>query len=120
MKKYLAIIEGRGIKKYNLSKINAPMTIVRKHLYRTDEHLFHLDKGGEVAIEFVELESTQVFGDGKTYVDPDETIAILDTAPNLKKKVAVWNRLTDGGGMPFIYVALGIIMMVYVVGMMLT
>lgn len=42
MRKYVAIIEGRGIKKYNLSKVTLPMTTIRSHLYRTDEKLFHL------------------------------------------------------------------------------
>lgn len=114
MRKYLAIIEGRGIKKYNLSKITLPMTTIRSHLYRTDERLFHLDKGSDQAIEFVELENTQVYGDGE-YLNPDETIAVLDTAPSLNKKVANWSSLTNGGGMNFIYMALGVIMVIYVV-----
>lgn len=115
MKKCVAIIEGRGIKKYNMSKIALPMTIIRNHLYRTDEELFHLEKGGDQAIEFVELENTQVFGSGRDYLDPDETIAILDTAPDLKGKVANWSKLTNGGGMGFIYYVLGIIMVIYVI-----
>ena len=120
MRKYLAIIEGRSIKKYNLSKIISPMTVVRKHLYRTDEQLFHLEKGGGDAIEFVDLESTQAYGDGMTYSDPDETIAVLDTAPNLKGKVAVWNKLTDGGGMQIMYIAFALIAVIFVIGKMLS
>lgn len=113
MRKYVAIIEGRSIKKYNLSKITLPMTVIRNHLYRTDERFFHLEKGGDQSIEFVDLENTQIYGVPE-YINPDETIAVLDTAPNLKGKVAIWNRLFDGGGMNFIYVALGVIMVIYV------
>lgn len=55
-----------------------------------------------------------MFGNGE-YLNPDETIAILDTAPSLTKKVANWSSLTHGGGMNFIYIALGVIMVIYVV-----
>lgn len=119
MKKYIAIKEGRTIKKYNLSKIATPMVMIRDHLYTLHEFEFHLDKGCGDAIKFTDLESTQYYGDAERYINPDETIAVLDTAPNLKQKVKVWNRLTDGGGMTVIYAALGIIMVIYVIGMML-
>lgn len=120
MKKYIAIVEGRSIKLYNLSKITSPMVVIRNHLHRVDEHLFYLEKGSNRAIVFTELESTQVYSDGNTYVDPDEAIAIFDTAPDLKKKVAVWNRVMDGGGMPFVYICLGFIMVAYFLWGMLT
>lgn len=117
MRKYLAIIEGRSIKKYNMDRISLPLTIIRSHLYRTEERLFHLERGGDQAIEFVELENTQVLGSGEpgSYLNPDDVIAVLDTAPSMKGKVANWNSLINGGGMNFIYFILGIIMAVYVI-----
>lgn len=114
MRKYLAIMEGRTIKRYNMDRITLPLTAVRQHLYRTDDHLFHKERGSNVSIEFVELENTQTWGDGQ-YLDPDETIAILDTAPSVKAKVATWSKLTNGGGMNFVYLALGVIMIIYTV-----
>lgn len=114
MRKYLGIMEGRTIKRYNMDRITLPLTAVRQHLYRTDEFCFHKERGSNISIEFVQLENTQVWGDGQ-YLDPDETIAILDTAPSVKAKVANWSKLTNGGGMNFIYLALGVIMIIYTV-----
>jgi len=115
MRKYIAIIEGRRIKKFNLSKITLPLTVIRQHLYPTNDRFFHLEKGGDQAIEFTELENPEVYGSGE-FENPDEIIAVLDTAPSMKGKVAVWNRLIDGAtGMDFIYYALGIIMVIYVI-----
>lgn len=118
MRKYVAIRDGRSIKKYNISKITNPMTIIRNHLYRLDEQMFHLDRGSGDAIMFTDLDSTQFYGDGKVYIDPNETMAILDTAPDgAKKEVKRWNNLTDGGGMTYIYMAVGLVIVLSAIGL---
>ena len=116
MKKYIAIKDGRSIKKYNLSKVIAPMTTIGGHLYRLDSVMFHTDKGSGDAIQFTDLESTQFYGDGNVYIDPNDTMAMLDTVPNGTKKVYRWNKLTAGNGMVYVYMAVAVIMVLSFIG----
>lgn len=116
MRKYIAIRDGRSIKKYNLSKVIAPMTTIGGHLYRLDAVTFHMDKGSGDAIQFTDLESTQFYGDGNIYIDPNDTMAMLDTVPNGTKKVYRWNKLTAGNGMVYVYMAIAVIMVLSFIG----
>ena len=116
MRKYIAIRDGRSIKKYNLSKVIAPMTTIGGHLHRLDAVMFYNDKGSGDAIQFTDLESTQFYGDGNIYIDPNDTMAMLDTVPNGTKKVYRWNKLTAGNGMVFVYMAVAVIMVLSFIG----
>lgn len=116
MRKYIGIRDGRSIKKYNLSKVIAPMTTIGGHLYRLDAVMFHTDKGSGDAIQFTDLESTQFYGDGNVYIDPNDTMAMLDTVPNGTKKVYRWNKLTAGNGMVYVYMAVAVIMVLSFIG----
>ena len=92
------------------------MTDIANHLYRLDEIMFHVDKGTGDAIMFTDLESTQFYGDGKTYIDPNVTIAMMDTSPSGAKKVYRWNKLTSGNGMTYVYMAIAVIMVISFIG----
>ena len=116
MGKYIAIRNGRTIKKYNLGRVTLPMTDIANHLYRLDEVMFHMDRGSGDSILFTELESTQFYGDGRKYIDPNDTIAMMDTSPNGTKKVYRWNKLTDGGGMVYVYMAIAVILVLSFIG----
>lgn len=89
------------------------MTIVREHLYRTDDRLFHHVKDSGEAIEFTELESTQVYGDG-TFLNPDDTIAMLRIAQHNHKKVMKLGGLLDGDPMKYIYIVVAIVILLSV------
>lgn len=117
MKKCICIIEGRRIKKYRLGAIGLPLTVVRKHLYRTDDELFHLDMESEECLLFTELESTQALGDGTKYVKPDDAIAILDTSYSSGKKGGVgYISMLINNPMLLIYGVVAIIILGSVLG----
>lgn len=116
MKKYIAIIEGKRIKKYRLGTVGLPLTVVRKHLYRTDDQLFHKDLESDEAILFTELESTQAYGDGETVIEPDDAIAILDTSYSSGKKSVGYISLIIANPMLLVYGAVAIVIVLSVLG----
>lgn len=116
MPNYIALKTGKTIKKYNVGKALLPMTIIRKHLYRTDLKNFHEIIGTADNIMFTDLESTQYYGDGLDYVDPDDTIAMLDTAPTSNNNSVGIISMFVGNPMVFVYAAIAIVILVTVVG----
>lgn len=116
MPNYIAIREGKSIKKYNLGKATLPMTIIRKHLFRTDLRLFHEIVGTDECIMFTELESTQAYGNGRDFVDPDDTIAFLDTAPTGKNSSVGFLGSFSANPMMFVYAAIGVVIIATMIG----
>lgn len=116
MKKYICIIEGRRIKKYRLGAVGLPLTVVRKHLYRTDDKLFHRDLESEEALLFTELESTQAYGDGTEAIKPDDAIAILDTSYSSGKKSVGYISMIISNPMLLVYGAVAIVIILSVFG----
>lgn len=121
MKKSIAIIEGRRIKKYRLGAVGLPLTVVRKHLYRTDDILFHKDLNSDESILFTELESTQAYGDGRpeSVLDPDEAIAILDTSYSSGRKAVGFVNMIIANPMILIYGAVAVVVVLSVFGVKL-
>lgn len=116
MKKYICIIEGRRIKKYRLGTVGLPLTVVRKHLYRTDDRLFHKDLESEEELLFTELESTQAYGDGTLVMQPDDAIAILDTSYSSGKKSVGFVNQIIANPMLLIYGAIAIVVVASIFG----
>lgn len=110
MKKSIGIIEGRRIKRYYLGKNVLPLTVVRKHLYQTDDRFFHNDRASDESIMFTLLESTQAFGDGELYIDPDDALAVLDTAPSKNGNGSVgFISMFMNNPMMFVYLGIGVV-----------
>lgn len=118
MKKSIGMIEGRSIKKYRLGKVTLPLTVIRKHLVRTDEAYFHRDCEGEESILFTEIGSTQFYGDGSKQVNPDDAIALLDTSSNNKKNVGYLPMIINNP-MVLVYGAVAIILVASIFGVKL-
>ena len=116
MRKAICIIEGNQIKKYRLGKVCLPLTVVRKHLYRTDDRFFHCDKESDECLLFVDLESTQVYGDGIEAVDPDDAIAMLDSSAGGGKKNVGFISLFMNNPMVFVYFAIGVVIILSAFG----
>lgn len=116
MKKSICVIEGRRVKKYRLGAITLPLTVVRKHLYPTNDKYFHRDMESEQAILLVELESTQPYGDGTMTFDPDEAIAILDTSYSSGKKGVGFISLVINNPMVLVYGAVAVVVLLTVLG----
>lgn len=113
----IAVIEGRRIKKYSLGPSVLSMTVIRKHLIRTDARLFHKDVSGGEAILFTELESTQVYGAKDNYTDPDITIAMLDTAPTSTNRAVGHLGILIENPMVVVYVAVAAIVLLSGLGL---
>lgn len=116
MLKSIGIIEGRRIKRYYLGKNVLPLTVIRKHLYQTYDLFFHNDLDSDESIMFTTLESTQAFGDGVLYIDPDDAIAILDTAPSKRNRSVGFLSMFTNNPMMFVYMAIGIVILFTVLG----
>ena len=111
MRKAICIIEGGHIKKYRLGKVCLPLTVVRKHLYRTDDRFFHCNMETDECLLITDLESTQVYGDGKETIDPDDAIAILDTSNGSKKNIGFVNSFIQNP-MLFVYFGIGVVVII--------
>lgn len=118
MKKSICVIEGRRIKKYRLGAITLPLTVVRKHLYPTDDKFFHRDQESEEALLLIELEATQPYGDGTMTFKPDDGIAILDTSYSTGKKGVGFISLIFNNPMVLVYGAVAIIVLLTALGVM--
>ena len=119
IKKSIGIIEGMTIKRYNLGKMVLPMTVIRKHLFRTDERYFHHDRTTGESIMFVDLESTQAYGNGEDYINPDVTIAYLDIAPSGKNHTIGHLSMIMQNPMVMVYFAVAIVILLSVLGVKL-
>lgn len=116
MKKSIGIIEGMTIKRYNLGKMVLPMTIIRKRLFRTDECNFWIDRTTGEGIMFTDLESTQAYGDGKNYIDPDNTLAQLDVVPSQKNNSVGHLSMIVQNPMVLVYAAVAVIILMSAFG----
>lgn len=116
MKKYICIIEGRRIKKYRLNAVGLPLTVVRKHLYRIDDRLFHKDLSSDESLLFTELESTQAYGDGQTVIKPDDSIALLDSSYSTGKKNISYISMLIANPMVLVYGAVAVVVLLSVFG----
>lgn len=115
MQKKLLLIEGRTVKAYNLGKASRAMTIVRQRLFRTDDRLFWCDFEGPDSIIIYDLDSTQPYGTGTKYLDPDTTMAFIDIArTNHKKNVGLISTINSLNGMTFVYIAVAIVILLSV------
>jgi hypothetical protein len=86
MSRSLLIVTKTEIKRYTLGKDTRPMTTVRKRLYRTDERLMLHNVAGEDEIIIYDVDSTQPYGSGKEYLDPDETMDLIDIGKRARTK----------------------------------
>lgn len=116
IKKSIGIIEGMTIKRYNLGRMVLPMTVIRKHLFRTDERYFYIDRYTGESLMFTDLESTQAYGDGDTYIDPDDTLSFLDTAPSGKSAAIGFLPMIIKNPMVIIYGMVAVIVLLSVLG----
>lgn len=116
LRKSIAIIEGMRIKRYNLGSMVLPMTVVRKHLFRTDERYFYIDRTNGESILFTDLESTQAYGNGNEYIDPNDTLALLDTAPTSKNASVGHLSLLIENPMVLVYAAVAVVILLSAFG----
>lgn len=116
IRKSIGIIEGVTIKRYNLGRMVLPMTVIRKRLFRTDEQNFYIDRTSGEGIMFTDLESTQAYGDGHNYTDPDRTFAELDVAPSESKNSVGHLGMIIQNPMVLVYAAVAVIILLSAVG----
>lgn len=84
-----------GYRFYELGSGGRALTAIGQRLYRTDERLMIPDLNSNREIVVYDLDGTQPYNDG-TYVDPDETMALVDIArSNNRKNVGRLSWLTN-------------------------
>lgn len=75
------------IRRYVLGKQARPQTVIRKHLYRTDDAFMVSDKASNHQFVMYDMEGTQPYWAGP--VNPDLTMAYTDIAKQSGKNQAV-------------------------------
>lgn len=95
MSRFLAIKTKTSVKFFEMGSSVRPLTVVNNRLYRTDEFLMCANKTGGDEFVLYDLDGTQPYG-LKEYLNPDETMALIDVArSNNKKAVSRLSWLTN-------------------------
>lgn len=94
------------VRRYVLGKQVRPQTVIRKHLYRTDDTLMVSDKASNHQFVMYDIEQTQPYWAG--LVDPDKTMAYTDIAKRSGKNQAV-GRVSILNGMDPMWIIYGVI-----------
>lgn len=94
------------VRRYVLGKQARPETVIRKHLYRTDDALMVSDQYSNHQLVMYDIEQTQPYWSGP--VDPDKTMAYTDIAKRAGKNQAV-NKIGILNGLDPMWLIYGVI-----------
>lgn len=90
--KFLARIECNQIRFIKIKKSGALVTI-QGRLYRADDRYYVKDYLSGDAMRFQRIDSTQIIDNAGTYIDPDMTRIISDSAKLSGNKKKIWLNL---------------------------
>ena len=115
----LLIIEGNTVKRYIMKKSAKPMTVVRQRLFRTDNRLKWIDKNSDTSFILYDLDGIQPWGVHEPFINPDETMALIDAGrPNKKANVGFLSNLSGIDGKSVFWIALAAIILLSAAGLL--
>lgn len=88
--KYFARFEADRVRIFRLKKGPRQCVTILSKLYRTDEPLMVRDTKTDDVMVFYNVDETQPLMPYPVLVDPDETIALMDSAKAVGNKKAMW------------------------------
>lgn len=110
MSRSLIIVTKTDVKRYVLGKDTRPLTRVRRRLYRTDERLMLKNVAGDDEVVIYDVDSTQPYGNEDEYLDPDETMCMIDIGKKSRNKnVSTLGSLSSMNPNIIMYAIVGIL-----------
>lgn len=111
--KFLARVESDCIRWNAMKKGSRQMVSVANKLYRTDDRIQIKDCKSADAVVFYPVDSTQPIMPYPVFIDPDTTIAYMDSAKQSGNKKSIWMNLTPSHLMEYLGVATVVLVLIY-------